>query len=114
MSFSVNWNGEPIQNASSDNLRSNKAGTFLSSKGVVTYFPLPMFFNKLVPIVRKYKVPSAYANRPDLIAKELYDSEDLWWLVYWSNNTIDPFVGPITGEIISVVDIIEFKKLFNK
>ena len=112
--YIVNWNGDSIEASNLENIRTNKAGTFISADGVKTYFPLPMSFNTLVPIVGKYRVPSAHHNRADLIAKELYQDEELWWVIYWSNNIIDPFVGPVSGDIINIIDIIIFKKIFNK
>ena len=114
MPLNVNWNGDIIESPASENLRTQITGTFTSMNGITTYFPLPMSFASSVPIIGKYRVSSAYVNRPDLIAQELYSSSDLWWLVYWSNGTIDPFTGPIAGDILNIIDIVKFRSLFNK
>lgn len=113
MSFSVNWHGDVIETASVENLRTTKTGTFRSATGVTTYFPLPMSFISLTKTVGKYSVSAEFSNRPDLIAKELYGSEDLWWVIFWSNGLLDPFKGPVAGDTINIIDIVSFKSIFK-
>lgn len=99
------WNGNIISSTSTDSMWSNKGGLFKSSKGVLTYFPLPLAYRSAIPIAGKFVIPAAYQNRADLIAKQLYQSEDYWWLVYWINGISDPFASLKAGDTILVADI---------
>lgn len=40
---------------------------------------------------RLYVVTQADLGRPDLISYKMYDTVDLWWMVLWYNNILDPF-----------------------
>ena len=99
------WNGNIISTTSTEAMWSNKGGIFRSSRGVLTYFPLPMAYRSAVPVVGKFVIPMAYKNRADLIAKHLYQSEDYWWLVFWMNGINDPFASLRTGDTILVADL---------
>jgi hypothetical protein len=105
MPLIIDWNGNTITTAATESLWSNKGGLFTSSKGVLTYFPLPLAYRSAIPVTGKFKIPAAYQDRADLIAKYLYQSEDYWWLVYWMNGIIDPFASLKTGDTILVADI---------
>jgi hypothetical protein len=108
-----NWDGAVTQAAKSSYERTTKGGTFKGAHNTVTYFPIAPIYSKLVPVVGYYKVPTNFADRPDLIANDLYKSTDLWWVIYWSNEIIDPFGRPASGEIIKIIDITYLMKLLN-
>ena len=105
MSFITNWNGTVIESPTSSSLWSTRGGIFSPAKGKPTYFPLPSAYRSAIPVSGTFTIPANYADRPDLIAKLLYKSEDYWWLVLWFNNIIDPFASLSTGTTILVADI---------
>lgn len=109
-----NWDGSVKEPATPTKERTNKGGLFQGIRGDSTYFPLAPAYSKLVPITGYYKVPSNHADRPDLIAKHLYDSVDLWWVIFWSNEIVDPFCRPRAGEVIKIIDINVLLKLLNR
>ena len=110
MSTKINWDGTVTQFPSQRDFWSSTGGTFKGASGESTYFPLPMAYRSTIPTVGYYTVPIKYEHRADLIAKELYSTEDLWWLVYWASGITDPF-KLVTGTSIRVVDLIELKRL---
>ena len=99
------WNGRIISATPTEAMWSTRGGTFTSAKGVATYFPLPMAYRSAIPVVGKFTIPAAYANRADLIARELYQSEDYWWLVLWINGITDPFAALQTGDTLLIADL---------
>lgn len=105
MSFIVDWNGSVVSPAVPSALWSTKGGVFTSKIGINTYFPLPMSYAASIPIVGTFTVTAAEKNRADLIAKQLYDSEEYWWLVYWMNGIIDPFAALNVGDKINIADL---------
>lgn len=105
MPLITSWNGNTITATASEALWSNKGGSFTSAKGIFTYFPLPLAYRFAIPVTSKFQIPAAYQNRPDLIAKHLYQSEDYWWLVFWMNGITDPFASLKAGDIILVADL---------
>lgn len=105
MPLITDWNGNTIASTSSEAVWSNKGGLFRSSKGVLTYFPLPMAYRSAIPVVGTFTVPAAYANRADLVAKYLYQSEDYWWLVFWMNGITDPFSALKAGDTVLIADL---------
>lgn len=108
-----NWDGSIQQAATPTKERTNKGGLFSGVRGATTYFPVAPAYRKLVPIIGYYKVPNNFADRPDLIAAQLYQSTDLWWVIYWSNGIIDPFGRPKAGETINIIDIDSLLKLLK-
>lgn len=54
--------------------------------------------------IHKYKVPSNYEGRPDLIALELYNSDRLDWVLLAFNNVIDVFGWPKAGTVLEYPD----------
>jgi hypothetical protein len=40
---------------------------------------------------RLYIVKQSDLDRPDLIAYDMYGNVELWWLIMWYNNILDPF-----------------------
>jgi len=113
MSLTTKWDGSIQTPAISENERTTLLGTFLSSKKITTYYPVPSAYVQLAKINYPYKVPAKFAGRPDLIAMDVYQSADLWWVVLWANNIIDPFARPYAGEIINIVDIQSVKGLLR-
>lgn len=113
MPLIFNWNGDVIQNAQTEDSWSSKLGTFTSAKNTTTYFPLPLKYRTLVTSIGTFTVPPRFEKRPDLIARELYGSEDLWWLVFWMSGKLDPFAWPKTNDEVLVADISEVRALLN-
>lgn len=111
MSVNVNWNGDIIKSSEPTKERSTLGGMFTSAKNIQTYYPLAPIYSRLLPTINIYKVPPHYAEKPGLIAKELYGSEDYWWVIFWSNGVIDPFGRPYTGELIRVINIQDLNNL---
>ena len=109
-----NWDGSQMQPSSPNKERTNKGGVFIGSKNKPTYFPLASTYSSLLPTTGYYVVPPKYADRPDLIANELYQSTDYWWVILWSNDIIDPFGRPSAGETIRIIDIITLENLLGK
>ena len=108
-----NWDGTLLQPAVPTKERTNKGGLFNGIRGEATYFPVASAYRKLVPVIGYYKVPNNFADRPDLIANHLYNSTDLWWVIYWSNAIVDPFGRPKAGEVINIIDINSLLKLLK-
>lgn len=44
-----------------------------------------------------YEVPSGYAHRPDLIAEDVYETPDLYWLIGFASGMIDATAETYTG-----------------
>jgi hypothetical protein len=105
MGLIVNWNGDTVSSEDSSALWSFRGANFTSKIGVKTYFPLPMKYSSSVPVVGKYTVTASTKDRADLIARELYGSEEYWWLVYWINGIIDPFAALNVGDTLLIADI---------
>ena len=105
MPLVINWAGDSIKTSDPESYWSTKGGLFTSASGIKTYFPLPMYYRNAISSKGIYVVPFEYAGRPDLIARELYGSEDYWWLVFWMSGIIDPFSGPSNGDKILIADI---------
>lgn len=113
MPLIVNHSGSAIRTSSNLDERTAKSPVFRSIYGKNTYFPIPNLLSTLVSVVGTYEVPRHYAERPDLIAKELYGSEDLWWVIFWANNILDPFGKPKAGDKLKIVNIKQVKELLN-
>ena len=113
MQLIVDWAGNTKQTTSSKMLWSSKGGLFTSTKGVSTYFPLPLKYRGAVTVIGTHKVTPSQEGRPDLLAKYLYDNEDYWWLIYWMSGIIDPFSGPKAGEIIYIADLAQIDTLLG-
>lgn len=105
MPLVVNWNGTTIKTTPTQQYWSNKGGNFTSKKGITTYFPLPLAYRTAISIAGTYTVPKEFEDRPDLIARAMYQSEDYWWLVYWFNGIVDPFSGPKMNDVLLIADI---------
>lgn len=113
MSLTTKWDGSILTPPNASNERTTKLGTFISTKKILTYYPLPTAYADLVPVLYRYTVPIRYAGRPDLLAAELYQDAALWWVILWANNILDPFAKPYAGDIINVVDIQRMKALLK-
>lgn len=113
MPLITKWDGSTLIPASPENERTALLGTFNSVKRITTYFPLPAAYAELVTVSYLYKVPIHFSGRPDLIAAEVYQSADLWWVVLWANSIVDPFARPHNGEVIKIIDIQSMKDLLK-
>lgn len=113
MPLIVNFSGTAIKTSSPTDERTAKSPVFRSIYGENTYFPIPNLLNTLIDVVGTYEVPPQYSERPDLIAKDLYGTEDFWWVIFWANNILDPFGKPKVGDRLKVVDIKQVKELLN-
>lgn len=49
-----------------------------------------------------FTVTDSEAGLPDLIAKNFYDDENLWWVICLYNGIIDPLVDLTTGMRIKI------------
>ncbi len=105
MSLITDWNGNVLQSPSASALYSNKGGLFTPIGNYNTYYPLPSAYRTAIPISGTYVIPKMFENRPDLIANNLYGSEDYWWLVLWFNGMVDPFQNLTVGTEILIADL---------
>ena len=48
----------------------------------------------------KYTLEVVYHNRPDKLAKAIYDDESLDWFILQYNNIIDPFTEFVTDAVL--------------
>lgn len=113
MPLIVNYSGTAIKNSLPTDERTRKSPIFRSIYGKDTYFPIPNLLNTLVDTVGTYEVPRRHEGRPDLIAKDLYGTEDFWWVIFWSNNILDPFGKPLAGDRLKIVNIKQVRELLN-
>lgn len=113
MSLTTKWDGSIQTPANPSNERTTQLGTFLAINKIKTYYPLPSAYSELVPVLYLYKVPPKFGGRPDLIAMDVYQAVDLWWVILWANSIVDPFGRPAAGEIINIIDISKMKKLLS-
>ena len=113
MPLTVKWDGTTKTPPSYADERTSKLGTFVSAKKVSTYYPVPSAYSALVPVSYLYKVPAKFSCRPDLIALDVYGSADLWWVIFWANNIVDPFGRPLTDEVIKIVDMQSLRNLLD-
>ena len=111
MGFVVNWNGDTVISTDTSALWSSRGAKFTSKLGIKTYFPLPTKYSNAIPVVGYYTVTAPTKDRADLIARELYGSEEYWWLVYWSNGITDPFASLNVGDILAISDISVIKSM---
>lgn len=114
MAVIINWNGDIIKSSEPTKERSNQGGMFTSAKNIKTYYPIAPMYSSLLPTTGVYKVPPHYAEKPALIANDIYGSEDYWWVIFWSNKIIDPFGRPYTGELLRIIDIQSLNKLVGR
>ena len=47
-------------------------------------------------------IPKQLANRPDLISYNVYNTQDLWWVIYEFNGIQDPLFGVPAGTILRI------------
>ncbi len=79
------------------------------------YFDTPLVDNSYLDIARirpllpdvtdqDYTVPPKFANRPDLLAFELYDNPNLWWVFQLLNmdKLVDPQNDLVEGLVIRI------------
>jgi hypothetical protein len=73
-----------------------KYGNFLD---VLTYRKIPISKDD-----KHYKIDSIYAMRPDLLAHDMYDSPDLWWVFAVTNPDViqDPIYDFVEGKVIRI------------
>lgn len=55
----------------------------------------------------EYRIQDVYANRPDLLAYEIYENADLWWVFAARNpdTLIDPVFDFVPGVVIFIPKI---------
>ena len=105
MTFVANWNGDVVVSPDSTKLWSSQGGVFSPASNYPTYYPLPSAYKNAIAVSGTYTVPYMYANRPDLIAYNVYGAEEYWWLVLWFNGLIDPFSAIPAGTVLLVADL---------
>jgi len=79
------------------------------------YFDTPLVNNSYLDIARirpivsdstdiEYTVPAKFANRPDLLAFDLYQNPNLWWVFQLLNmdKLIDPAEDLVEGLVIKI------------
>ena len=79
------------------------------------YFDTPLVDNSYLDIARirpllpdvtdqDYTVPPKFANRPDLLAFELYNNPNLWWVFQLLNmdKLVDPQNDLVEGLVIRI------------
>ena len=44
-------------------------------------------------------------QRPDLLSKAVYDTPDLWWVIYEFNGISDPFFGLKMGDTLRIPEL---------
>lgn len=113
MPLVIDWAGNTVNTTKTEAYWSTKGGTFTPIKGNPTYFPLPIAYRSAIPVIGTYSIPAQYKNRADLIAKQLYQSEDYWWLVYWMNGILDPFATLNPGDTLLIADIRTINSLLS-
>ena len=58
----------------------------------------------IMPNDRYFQVTKPYAHRPDIISKEFYGTEHLYWIIALANNMIDSFAETIVGKRLRIPD----------
>jgi hypothetical protein len=64
--------------------------------------------------VDKYRITSATANRPDLIANIYYGNYNLGWLLHAHNNILDPLTEYSVGRVIDIPSIDDYYRHYNR
>ena len=61
---------------------------------------------------RRFRITAKYQNRPDMLAHDLYDDAQLWWVFAQRNpNTIeDPIYDFTVGKVIYIPTLDTLKK----
>ena len=50
-------------------------------------------------------VTQSILNRPDLLSSDMYDTPDLWWVIYEFNGISDPLFGAKLGTVLRVPEL---------
>lgn len=86
-------------------MKYNKKSPYFSTKkygnalDVMSYRKIPTSKDD-----KHYQIDSIYAMRPDLLAYDLYDSAELWWVFAVTNPDVlqDPIYDFVEGKIIRI------------
>lgn len=105
MAVITDWNGNVVIPNDPSKEWSQRGGIFNSAINIRTYFPIPSAYRNLIGQAGIHVVTAEEENRPDILAKNLYNSEDYWWLIYWMNGVLDPFSGPKAGNTIIIANL---------
>jgi hypothetical protein len=54
------------------------------------------------PSDKLYVLNSSDVARPDLLSYKLYKTPELYWVILWLNNIVDPFEGMYPGMLLRV------------
>lgn len=54
-----------------------------------------------------------YVGNLDLLAKETYGDEKLWWVIAITNDVTDPFDSSNTGLLLKLPDILDVYDFYN-
>ena len=78
--------------------------------GLLSYNKIPEVSTDVV-----YKIKPQYNYRPDLLASDLYDDPNLWWVFKSRNPSVieDPIFDFVAGVIIQVPRIETIKKVLG-
>lgn len=80
----------PLQLNLGPNSRYTDTPVFIAGSNLVlNTFERPRYQEKATDDY--YTVQGDRQGRLDLISQDLYGTTDLWWLIAWANNIIDPF-----------------------
>lgn len=62
----------------------------------------------------KFLVSDKYANRPDLISKEVYGNDSYWWMIMKANGICDVFSELVNGTVIDIPSINDLNRYIAK
>ena len=51
-----------------------------------------------------FEVTQEFSHRPDLISLKFYGTEQLYWVIAWANDMIDPFAETYRGRRLRIPD----------
>lgn len=75
---------------------------------ILNYRPIPKIDSDI-----EYVIQSQYNYRPDLLASDLYDDSEYWWVFKGRNPTVieDPIFDFVAGTIIRIPKLSTLKQV---
>lgn len=76
--------------------------------GILNYKPIPQVDTDI-----EYTIQSQYNYRPDLLASDLYDDPEMWWVFKSRNPSVieDPIFDFVAGTVIRIPKISTIKQV---